>query len=624
MLIVTLIIRRKTTVVNYLRANGEGVYMDKYEFYVGKEMAAYEYLGAHLVEGGCVFRTFAPAASGVTVIGDFNDWNDTAMERVYDGHFWECFIPGTKQGMLYKYRIYLRNGGCVEHCDPYGFGMELRPQFASVIRDMYRYQFHDQAWMKQRSDGRDKPVNIYELHAGSWKREEGREGWHTYDELAELLIPYLKEHGYNYIELLPIMEHPCDNSWGYQVSGFYSPTSRYGTADQLKQMVDRLHQNGIGVILDFVPVHFAVDSYGLADYDGSTLYEYPHVDVGASEWGSKNFNHSRGEVRSFLQSCAVYWMKEYHMDGLRVDAISNMIYWQGDSRRGVNHNAVDFLRYMNQKLKEMDSSIMLIAEDSTSYPRVTRPVSEGGLGFDYKWDMGWMNDTLNYFRTAPEYRYEAYHSLTFSMMYYYEERYLCPLSHDEVVHGKATILQKMSGDYAEKFPQARALYLYMYTHPGKKLNFMGNEFGQLREWDEAREQDWNLLGYPIHQGFENFMKRLNRIYLENPAFYEKDYDRDGFYWVECSQNPQLVYAFERMGGGKRFLAVFHFSPEQCNYTLRISDAERLKLWLATDDVYFGGNHAYEGDTWYDVSEGQVEILLSGYSGYLFLIEKRIT
>lgn len=595
--------------------------MDQYEFYVGKEMAAYEYLGAHVVEGGCVFRCFAPAATGVTVIGEFNQWTDTAMNRIYDGHFWECFIPGARPGMLYKYRVYLRNGSCVEHCDPYGFGMELRPQFASVIRELHSYQFNDQNWMRQRSDGREKPVNIYELHAGSWRRKDGQQGWYNYEELGEMLIPYVKDHGYNYIELLPIMEHPCDNSWGYQVSGFYSPTSRYGTADQLKHMIDRLHQNGIGVIMDFIPVHFALDSYGLAEFDGTTLYEYPHVDVGASEWGSKNFNHSRGEVRSFLQSCGAYWLKEFHFDGLRFDAISNMIYWQGDPRRGVNNNAVEFLRYMNRKLKEADPSIMLIAEDSTSFAGVTRPVSQGGLGFDYKWDMGWMNDTLNYFRTAPEYRCEAYHKLTFSMMYYYEERYLCPLSHDEVVHGKATILQKMSGDYAEKFPQARAFYLYMYTHPGKKLNFMGNEIGQLREWDEERQQDWNLLDFPIHGAFDYYMKTLNRIYLGNPALYAGDYDREGFRWVLCEQNPQLVYAFERRGGGQRLLAVFHFGPEPCTYTLRLQNAGALKLFLATDDVRYGGDRNHDTDGYISFSMEEVSLSLSGYGAYLYEVNE---
>ena len=434
------------------------------------------------------------------------------MNRIEDGHFWECEITGAKSGMMYKYRIYKRDGSCTDHCDPYGFGMELRPQSASYIRDLNAFRFEDENWMRTRTDCKNGPLNVYELHAGSWRTPEGAENkWFNYRELADLLIPYVKEWGYNYIELLPLSEHPSDNSWGYQNTGFFSPTSRYGTMDDLKYFVNQCHLNDTGVLLDFVPVHFALDDYGLADYDGTSLYEYPHTDVGDSEWGSKNFNHSRGEVCSFLQSAASYWMKEYHMDGLRMDAISNMIYWQGNPARGVNSNTVNFIRYMNAGLKSRYPGIILAAEDSTSFPKVTEPAEAGGLGFDYKWDMGWMNDTLAYMKENSAYRQENYHKLTFSMMYYYDEKFLLPFSHDEVVHGKATILQKMNGGYDDKFPQARALYMYMYAHPGKKLNFMGNEFGQFREWDEKREQDWMLMDFPLHDAFHGFMKELNHI-----------------------------------------------------------------------------------------------------------------
>lgn len=548
--------------------------MDMYGFYTGKIFDAYEFLGCRPQKAGAVFRTFAPAAEKVSVIGSFNDWEETPMEKVYDGNFWECLIPEAKAGDMYKYRIWRKDGSFRDHCDPYGFGMELRPQNASFIRDMTAYSFHDSGWMKKRNDCRKGPLNIYEIHMGSWKRpaseacdsaeaqKEAVEKWYHYDELAELLIPYLKEYGYNYVELMPLGEHPCDESWGYQQTGFFSPTSRYGTADELKKMVDLFHQNGIGLILDFVPVHFAVDDYALADYDGTALYEYPNRDVGNSEWGSKNFMHSRGEVRSFLQSCADYWLKEYHFDGLRMDAISNMIYWQGQPERGVNGNAVSFLQYMNAGLKERNHGILLAAEDSTSFPGVTKKAEEGGLGFDYKWDMGWMNDTLDYFRTDPEYRVRDYHRLTFSMMYYYEENYLLPFSHDEVVHGKATIIQKMNGDYEKKFPQARALYMYMYAHPGKKLNFMGNELAHFREWDEKRELDWGLLAFPLHDGFHAFMKELNRIYLETPAFWALDYDREGFRWVDCHEEEKCVYAFLRTDGKQELLALFNFSEKE--------------------------------------------------------------
>lgn len=566
------------------------IIMDLYGFYTGKIFDAYQYLGAHLQDRGVCFRTFAPAASRITVIGEFNNWQEWEMNKISDGNFWELFVPDAAEGMMYKYCIYDRAGNCVEHCDPYGFGMELRPNSASVIRDMKSYSFSDEEWMNSRSDCRQKPLNIYEVHMGSFKKPEDKpDAWYTYKEMADILIPYLKKNGYNYLEIMPLNEYPCDESWGYQATGFYSPTSRYGTAGQLKYFVDVCHQNGIGVIMDFVPVHFALDSYGLAMYDGTSLYEYPNSAVGVSEWGSCNFMHSRGEVRSFLQSAANYWLTEYHIDGLRMDAISRAIYWQGDPARGVNGNAVEFLQYMNQGLKKLHPSAILAAEDSTSFPKVTDPVDHGGLGFDYKWDMGWMNDTLDYFRTDPEYRSREYHKLTFSMMYYYDARFLLPLSHDEVVHGKATILQKMNGDYDGKFPQARAFYMYMYAHPGKKLNFMGNEFGQLREWDEKREQDWMLLDYPIHSGFARFMKDLNILYLEHSALWEKDYEADGFQWIDCHQEESCVYVFQRTGKTERIIAAFNFSDRDLSYELRLPRCQKITELLRSDMEIYGGN-----------------------------------
>lgn len=584
--------------------------MDFYGFYTGKIFDAYKYLGAHISRGKngkveeVVFRTFAPSASRISVIGEFNGWMETPMEKVHDGNFWEMISKEAKPGMMYKYRIYDCAGNCIDHCDPYGYGMELRPNTASIIRDMDAYKFHDGKWMKKRSDHSKLPLNVYELHFGSFRKpSEEPDAWYDYEEMADILLPYLKENGYNYLEIMPLNEYPCDESWGYQGTGFFSPTSRYGTADQLKYFVDRCHENDIGVILDFVPVHFAVDGYALANYDGTALYEYPHSDVGDSEWGSRNFMHSRGEVRSFLQSAAEYWLNEYHMDGLRMDAISRAIYWQGMPERGVNSNAVEFLRYMNQGLKERHPSVILAAEDSTSFPGVTKPAEEGGLGFDYKWDMGWMNDTLDYFRTAPEYRTRNYHKLTFSMMYYYDERYLLPLSHDEVVHGKATILQKMYGDYEQKFPQARAFYMYMYAHPGKKLNFMGNEIGHFREWDEKRELDWNLLTFPAHQDFHRFMEELNHFYLEHPALSELDYDTEGFRWIECHAEEKCVYVFERcmkerrnetgksrdqMNRQDRIVAAFNFSDGEQKIEISCEDIKTLKRVFSSEYKAYGG------------------------------------
>ncbi|HJA11489.1 MAG TPA: 1,4-alpha-glucan branching protein GlgB [Candidatus Mediterraneibacter merdipullorum] len=574
--------------------------MDYYGFYTGRCFDAHHYLGAHVrvKETGdgkeTVFRTFAPAASRVAVIGEFNGWTETPMQKIYDGNFWELAEEKAKPGMMYKYRIYHRNGSFVDHCDPYGYGMELRPDTASIIRETGAYRFRDETWMKQRTDCREQPLNIYEVHFGSFRKPSKEpDAWYDYEEMADILIPYVKENGYNYLEIMPLGEYPCDESWGYQATGFFSPTSRYGTADQLKAFVDACHGQDIGVILDFVPVHFAVDGYGLADYDGTALYEYPHSDVGYSEWGSRNFMHSRGEVRSFLQSAAEYWLTEYHMDGLRMDAVSRAIYWQGMPERGVNANAVEFLKYMNKNLKERHPSVILAAEDSTSFPGVTKPVEEGGLGFDYKWDMGWMNDTLDYFRTVPEHRGSAYHKLTFSMAYYYDERYLLPLSHDEVVHGKATVLQKMYGDYEMKFPQARAFYMYMYAHPGKKLNFMGNELGHFREWDEKREMDWNLTDFPPHREFHGFMKALNRFYLEHPAFWVADEDREEFRWLECSAEEQCVYAFERRGGKERIAAVFHFSDREQEIVLEIPGAEALEKLFDSAGMQNGGEQSCE-------------------------------
>ena len=564
--------------------------MDFYGFYTGKIFDAYEFLGAHPDKDGTTFRTFAPAASRITVIGEFNDWQEWELNKTYDGNFWECYARGAKPGMMYKYRIYRQDGNCVEHCDPYGFGMELRPAFASIIRDLSHYKFKDSKWMQKRSVCKDKPLNIYELHFGSFKKpSEKADDWYTYVEMIDILIPYLKENDYNYIEIMPLSEHPCDESWGYQNTGFFSPTARYGTAEELMKFIDACHKNDIGVIMDFVPVHFAVDHYALSDYDGTALYEYPHQDVGVSEWGSCNFMHSRGEVRSFLQSAANYWLSVYHVDGIRMDAVSRLIYWQGDEARGVNGTTLDFLKVMNQGLKSLHPTAMLIAEDSTNFPGVTKPVDQGGLGFDYKWDLGFMHDTLEYFQSAPEYRSRDYHKLTFSMMYYYNERFLLEYCHDEVVHGKATILQKMNGEYEDKFPQARAMYLYMMAHPGKKLNFMGNEFGQLREWDESREQDWDILKYPLHDAFHRYMIELNRIGQENDAFWH-DYDPENFKWLDCHQEERCIYAIKRKGKNKNFIAIFNFSDEeQEDYELDTEEEGKLSVILDTDWDEYGGN-----------------------------------
>lgn len=596
--------------------------MDYYGFYTGKIFDAYKFLGCRLQGNKAAFTVFAPAAQKVALIGEFNNWTETAMDKIYNGQFWQIELDGIKDGMLYKYRIYKNDGCFTDHCDPYGYGMELRPQNASVVRDLTSYTFHDEKWMKKRTDCRNSPLNIYEMHPGSWKENENDEnGWYTYAETADLLIPYLKEYGYNYVEILPISEHPSDDSWGYQCTGYYSPTSRYGTVNDLKYFIDQCHLNDIGVILDFVPVHFAVDDYALANFDGTQLYEYPNSDVGYSSWGSKNFNHSRGEVQSFLQSNANFWLAEYHFDGLRMDAINNIIYWQGDSQRGINVNATEFLKNMNRYIKEAYPSVILAAEDSSAYAGVTKKVAEGGLGFDYKWDMGWMNDTLEYFRTDPMYRGRDYHKLTFSMQYFYDEHFLLPFSHDEVVHGKATIIQKMFGDYDGKFPQARALYLYMMTHPGKKLNFMGTELAMFREWDEKRELDWNILEYPLHDAFHRYMQSLNMLYLQNPALSALDFDRSGFRWLDCHQEEKVIYAFLRTDGKEKAAAVFNFSGEDIKgYELQIGEGKELKLLIASDMDCYGGETSYKKGQGWKIRDGKTVLDMPAFSGKLLAVK----
>lgn len=607
--------------------------MDMYGFYSGKVFDAYKYLGAHVKENEVTFRTFAPNAKKIELIGEFNDWNGIEMKRADDDNFFECTIENAKPGMLYKYKIYDKNGRCVDHCDPYGFGMEVRPNTASIIRDLDEYNFNDDEWIKRRDDCKDKPLNIYEVHLGSW-RKKSDDTWYTYKEVAHLLIPYVKEYGYNYIEIMPLSEHPCDESWGYQNTGFFSPTSRYGTAIDLMYFIDKCHENNIGVIMDFVPVHFAIDEFALANYDGTSLYEYPYEDIEMSQWGSKNFIHSRGEVRSFLQSAANYWIEEYHFDGLRVDALSNIIYWQGNSDRGENKGAIEFIKGMNKGLKELHPTVILAAEDSTAYPKVTEKVEDGGLGFDYKWDMGWMNDTLEYFKMHPYDRKRAYHKLTFSMMYFYSEHFLMPLSHDEVVHGKATIIQKMHGEYGDKFKQVRALYMYMYAHPGKKLNFMGNEIAQFREWDEKREQDWNILDYPIHNNFYKFMKKLNNIYLEYPALYKNDYEYSGFRWIDCHQEDKCIYVFERVCKEQRVIAIFNFSNEyHKDYELKVDSIKKMRLIIdsnsddleANEVIYIVRANNRSDKVKENKSEEEIEntilIDIPAFSARYYLVEK---
>lgn len=567
--------------------------MNIQDFYIGKSFDAYEFFGAHKIGNKILFRVYAPNAAKVSLVGEFNDWQEEEMEQQYQSGIYSITSENARVGMMYKYCIHTRDGQVVYHCDPYGFAMELRPNSASYIVDLEEYKFSDDEWMNKREKCYNKPLNIYEIHMGSWMKkndETYNNGWYRYNEIADRLINYVKENGFTHIEIMPLCEHPVDCSWGYQNTGFFSPTSRYGTNKELKELIDKCHKANVGVILDFVPIHFAVDDYGLAKFDGTELYEYPHKDVGASEWGTCNFIHSRGEVCSFLQSAANYWLKEYHFDGLRMDAISRAIYWQGNPARGVNSCAINFIRNMNVGLHKLHPTAMIIAEDSTAYPKVTAPVEYNGLGFDYKWDLGWMNDTLEYFKISPKERPNRYYKLTFSMEYFYNELFLLPFSHDEVVHGKATIIQKMWGDYEDKFKQCRALYMYMYTHPGKKLNFMGNEIAQFREWDEKREQDWQLIKMPLHYAFNKYIKRLNEVYDNYEALYKNEYDSSYFKWLEVNAPEKSVYIYERGRSDHRIIVALNFSDnEYAPFTFKVEEELRLREIVNSDSDIYGGS-----------------------------------
>lgn len=568
------------------------MYMDTRNFYAGQDFYAHLMLGASIEEGGVRFRTYAPAAEGVQlVLAD----KVKDMYKVADGNFWEVTAPGVKVGDTYEYRIW-HGGTYVDHADPYAFEAQVRPAHKSVVANL-TYDWQDEEWMASRSDCRNKPMNVYELHAGSWRKHSLRKvsvnpaDWHTYDDLAQTLPGYLTELGVTHVEFLPLSEHPFDGSWGYQPTGFFAPTSRYGTPTQLMHLVDALHAAGIGCIIDFVPVHFATDEWGLANYDGTPLFEYPNQEVGVSEWGSYNFMHSRGETRSFLQSAANFWFDVYHFDGIRIDALSRIIYWQGDEARGINGMALSFMKTFNSGLKSLHPGIFTVAEDSTSLPGCTAPVEQGGLGFDYKWDMGWMHDTLDMFQTGMPWRSQNYHMLTFSMAYFGNERYLLPLSHDEVVHGKATIVQKMaSAELPNKLAQARVLYLYQMAHPGKKLNFMGWEVAQLREWDELREQDWFLREQPLHEAFYRFACELNAMYRDEPALWERDYEGDGFAWVEASDTENVTYAFlRRDANGGVVLCVMNLSDKLVEREYEVEGADGVATVLMnTDWQRFGG------------------------------------
>jgi 1,4-alpha-glucan branching enzyme len=579
----------------------------------GTHYRTYEKLGAHpgKLDGvqGVYFRVWAPNAQAVSVIGDFNGWDrraDPMRSRGVTG-IWECFVAGAGQGSLYKYFIESQfNGYSVEKADPYGFAAEIRPQTASKVWDLSHYRWNDDEWMTARCAGplHEQALSIYELHLGSWMRmSEEDSRWLTYREMAPKLVEYIRHMGFTHIELMPVSEHPFDGSWGYQTVGYFAPTSRFGSPDDFRFLVDTLHQNDIGVILDWVPAHFPRDEHGLGYFDGTHLYEHADRRQGLHpDWDTLVFNYGRTEVRNFLISNALFWFERYHIDALRVDAVASMLYLDygrrnGDwipNRYGGNENlaAVDFLKLLNERVYAEAPGATVIAEESTAWPMVSRPTYLGGLGFGFKWNMGWMHDMLDYMSREPVHRSYHHHNITFSLLYAFTENFILPFSHDEVVHGKGSMIGRMPGDEWQKFANLRALYGFMFGHPGKKMLFMGGEFGQWSEWNHDASLDWHLLEYPFHSGLQRWVRDLNTFYRSEPALFELDSDPAGFEWIDCNDSQDSMVSFLRYGKDRRrrVVVVMNFTPvPRHNYRVGVPEVGHWQEVLNSDAELYGGS-----------------------------------
>ena len=581
---------------------------DRHLFGAGTHYEIYEKMGGRLMthEGarGAAFSVWAPNAKAVSVIGDFNNWDArrSPMRRLGESGIWELFLPAAAEGDKYKFHVTQCDGRVVDKTDPYGVYAEVRPNNASVLYPLKRYKWKDRRWMtaRRKYDFRAAPMNIYEVHLGSWKRAEGNR-FLSYTELAEQLIPYVKEMGYTHIEMLPVEEHPFDGSWGYQVTGYYAPTSRYGSPDEFKQFVDACHQNGISVILDWVPAHFPKDDFALARFDGTALYEHQDPRLGEhNQWGTYIFNYGRKEVANFLLANALYWMDIFHIDGLRVDAVASLLrldfckeegQWLPNVYGGSeNLEAIEFLKHMNSVIAEREPGALMIAEDSTAWPGVTKKVEEGGLGFSLKWNMGWMNDFLSYIKLDPIYRKYHQNKLTFGMAYHYAENFVLVLSHDEVVHTKSSMIGKMPGDVWQSFANLRLSYGFMMGHPGKKLLFMGGEFAQYSEWSEARSLDWHLLQYADHQEMQAYVKELNHLYAEESAFWAEDFDPNGFQWIECDDAESSIVSFVRRSQEKELVFLCNFTPVvHRGFSLGVPQEGVYHERLNSDAARFGGS-----------------------------------
>ncbi len=618
----------------------------------GSHYKKYEKLGAHVmeVEGvrGVHFAVWAPNAKKVSVIGDFNGWNaeTNPMYSLGQSGIWETFVPGIGEGSLYKFEIKSRFGRHVaQKADPFAFYFELRPKSASIVYDINGYSWNDGKWMdkRQRINLLESPVAMYEVHLGSWMRvpEEGGR-WLTYRELADKLIPYVKEMGYTHIELLPVTEHPLDTSWGYQTLGYFAPTSRFGPPKDFMHFVDRCHQEDIGVILDWVPAHFPADGHGLGFFDGTCLYEHEDSRKGFHpDWGTKIFNYGRNEVRNFLISNALFWFERYHMDGLRVDAVASMLYLDYSRKEGEwipnmfggreNLEAIDLTKKFNEVSHQYHPGILTVAEESTAWPNVSRPTYLGGLGFSMKWNMGWMNDTLVYFSKDPVHRKYHHNNLTFSLLYAFTENFILPLSHDEVVHGKRSLLDKMPGDMWQKFANLRMLHGFMYGHPGKKLLFMGGEFGQWDEWNHEKSLDWHLLEFEPHRGLRRFVRDLNLFYRTEPSLYEIDFDYRGFEWIDFHDVEGSIISFLRRAKNHDDFTLFilNFTPvPRTGYRIGVPAPGFYKEALNSDSSFYWGSNlgnsggVYAEDIPFQYRAYSINITLPPLSVVIFKPEKK--
>ncbi len=582
---------------------------DLHLFSEGKHWHAYRILGAHAhqVDGidGVLFATWAPSAQRVSIIGDFNQWDGRKHPMRIRGSsgVWELFIPGLTVGELYKFEIKSNDGSLHSKMDPYGQQSELRPGTASIIAKTSEHEWQDKDWMarREKSDWLHSAHSVYEVHMGSWQRNEVGD-FLTYREMADQMVPYVKELGFTHIELLPVTEHPLDISWGYQTTGYFSPTSRFGTPDDFRYFIDQCHQNDIGIILDWVPGHFPKDAHGLARFDGSALYEHADPRQGEhQDWGTYIFNYGRSEVTNFLLSSAFYWLEEFHIDGLRVDAVASMLYldysredgqWVPNQYGGrENLEVIEFLKHMNSVLHQEHPGCLIAAEESTSYPMVSRPAHMGGLGFSMKWNMGWMHDILEYMQQDSIHRRYHHDSLTFGLLYAFTENFVLPFSHDEVVHGKKSMVNKMPGDEWQRFANLRLLYTLMFTYPGKKLLFMGSEFAQGTEWNCEKALDWYVLDYPLHNGMKTLVGDLNKLYTSTPALYRHEFDPHGFEWLDCNDREQSILSYIRKDEENYVISVFNFTPVvRESYRIGVPDLSTYKIILNSDSEYYGGSN----------------------------------